>query len=71
MSGFPGFDKPEIIREQEHLEYLYETKSLKDKSAFDEMINEYSELNKMLFSFIESVEKMLNRYLKEIDIISL
>ncbi|ODS34547.1 MAG: ribosomal protein [Candidatus Scalindua rubra] len=42
----------------EHLEYLYETNSLKDKSAFDEMINEYSELNKMLFSFIESVEKM-------------
>ncbi len=42
----------------EHLEYLYGTNSLRDKSTFDEMIDEYSELNKMLFSFIESVEKM-------------
>ncbi len=41
----------------EHLEYLYQTNSLKEKSAFDELIAEYSELNKMLYSFIESVEE--------------
>lgn len=41
----------------EHLEYLYETKSLKDKSLFDTMVTEYSELNSMLFRFISSVDK--------------
>lgn len=41
----------------EHLEYLYETDSLRDKSTFNELITKYSELNKMLYSFIESVER--------------
>ena len=41
----------------EHLEYLYQTNSLRDKRTFDELIAKYSELNKMLYSFIESVER--------------
>ena len=41
----------------EHLEYLHETNSLRDKLVFEELIAEYSELNKMLYSFIESVER--------------
>ena len=41
----------------EHLEYLHETNSLRDKLVFEELIAEYSELNKMLYSFIESVEE--------------
>lgn len=41
----------------EHLEYLYETNSLKDEMIFNELIQSYQELNKMLFKFIESVKK--------------
>ena len=41
----------------EHLEYLYQTNSLRDKRTFDELIAKYSELNKMLYSFTESVER--------------
>jgi len=41
----------------EHLEYLYETESLKDEETFKELIQSYKELNKMLFRFIESVKK--------------
>jgi four helix bundle protein len=41
----------------EHLEYLYETESLKDRTLFDLMMKEYSDLNSMLFRFISSVNK--------------
>ena len=41
----------------EHLEYLYETGSLKDEESFQELTQSYKELNKMLFRFIESVKK--------------
>lgn len=41
----------------EHLEYLYETGSLKDGKVFNELIQSYHELNKMLFKFIASVKK--------------
>lgn len=41
----------------EHLEYLYETKSLKDNLIYEELMGGYSELNKMLWSFVQSVEE--------------
>jgi four helix bundle protein len=41
----------------EHLEYLYETKSLNDEKVFKELLNSYQELNRMLFGFINAVEK--------------
>ncbi|UCE20619.1 MAG: four helix bundle protein [Gemmatimonadota bacterium] len=42
----------------EHLTYLHETESLKDTRIYKKFITKYSELNKMLFSFIRSVEEM-------------
>ncbi len=47
----------------EHLEYLHETGSLKDDSIYQELMREYSELNKMLFSFIQSVEEQHETHL--------
>ena len=41
----------------EHLKYLKETGSLKDEKTYDELKNGYSELNKMLFSFIVAIEQ--------------
>lgn len=41
----------------EHLKFLYETDSLKDKELFEYFYKEYDELGKMIFSFINSVEK--------------
>ncbi len=41
----------------EHLEYLHETGSQSDDEVFTTLINGYAELNKMLFGFIESVER--------------
>jgi len=41
----------------EHLEYLYDTGSLKNQGSFREISQGYSELNRMIFKFIESVEK--------------
>ncbi|MDI6733232.1 MAG: four helix bundle protein [Planctomycetota bacterium] len=41
----------------EHLELLYETKSLKDKNTFDEFVAEYDKLGRMLNKFIQSVEQ--------------
>jgi four helix bundle protein len=40
----------------EHLECLYKTKSLRDKPLFEELMAGYAELNKMLYSFIQSVD---------------
>ena len=41
----------------EHLEYLFETDSLKDKNTFNELMSSYSGLNGMIYRFIESVDK--------------
>jgi len=41
----------------EHLELLYETKSLKDKNIFDGLMAEYDKLGRMLNKFIQSVEQ--------------
>lgn len=41
----------------EHLEFLHETGSLSDNEVFTTLMNDYSELNKMLFGFIDSVER--------------
>ncbi len=41
----------------EHLKFLYETGSLKDKKLFEYFYREYDELGKMIFGFIGSVEK--------------
>lgn len=51
----------------EHLRFLYETKSFMDVSKYHELINSYDELNKMLFSFIDSVIRIHEtpNYLKE------
>lgn len=45
------------IETVEHLEYLFETESLKDKALFDIFVAEYSELNSMIYRFISSVDK--------------
>ncbi len=44
----------------EHLEYLYETESLKDKANFDLLENGYSDLGAMIYRFIQSVDKEHN-----------
>jgi len=41
----------------EHLELLYETKSLKNEGIFSELTEGYTKLNKKLFSFIRSVDQ--------------
>lgn len=41
----------------EHLEYIFETGSLKDKIIFDELMSGYSELNSMIYRFVGSVDK--------------
>ncbi len=41
----------------EHLEYLFQTGSLQDEEIFNELVQSYKELHKMLFRFIGSVEK--------------
>ncbi len=40
----------------EHLDYLIETESMKDKDLYESLHDGYAELNRMLYSFIESVE---------------
>ena len=40
----------------EHLDFLFETESLKDKDLYNQLSNEYQELNSMLYRFIGSVE---------------
>ncbi len=40
----------------EHIELLYETKSLKDKNIFDGLMAEYDKLGRMLNKFIQRVE---------------
>jgi len=39
----------------EHLEFLWDTRSLKDKTLYESIYDDYNELNSMLYSFIESV----------------
>ncbi len=41
----------------EHLEILFETKSLKDKQQFDHFFSQYNELGAKMNRFIQSVEK--------------
>jgi len=57
----------ESMETVEHLKYLFETGSLSDKELFNKFIEEYTELNKMLFCFIESVEQQHQKpeYVKE------
>jgi len=40
----------------EHLDFLFETESLKDRDLYNQLSNEYQELNSMLYRFIGSVE---------------
>lgn len=40
-----------------HLNFLYDTKSLRDKKCYTELKQGYFELNRMLFRFIEAIEK--------------
>jgi four helix bundle protein len=40
-----------------HLSILYETKSLQDETLFNELMQKYDHLGKMLFRFIESVAR--------------
>lgn len=42
---------------REHLEILYETKSLKDKSLFEHLSADYDELGRKLNNFLKAVEK--------------
>ena len=39
----------------EHLEFLFKTESLTDKTLYESLHEEYEKLNSMLYSFIESV----------------
>ncbi len=40
----------------EHLDCLFETKSLKDNDLYKSLLNGYIELNSMLYNFIEAIE---------------
>jgi len=40
----------------EHLDYLFETKTLKDNDLYKSLLNGYIELNSMLYNFIEAIE---------------
>lgn len=42
---------------REHLDFIFETNSLKDKQVYQSFINEYEHLGKMLTKFIQAVEK--------------
>jgi four helix bundle protein len=44
---------------KEHLEYLFETESLKDKDFFENLIGELNKLSKKLNKFIRAVESQL------------
>lgn len=46
-----------------HLEFLYETKSIKDKEKFDQMVTNYSLLSKKINKFIQWVEDHWNENL--------
>ncbi|MDI6802734.1 MAG: four helix bundle protein [Bacteroidota bacterium] len=39
----------------EHLQFLYDTKSLKDEKLFKELIEGYEEVCKMIFKFMQTV----------------
>lgn len=41
---------------KEHLDLLFETGSLKDKKQYQNLSSEIEDLNRMLYSFIESVQ---------------
>jgi four helix bundle protein len=45
----------------EHLRYLYDTGSLKDRNVYDDLENAYRRLNGMLFNFIMSIEKTFDK----------
>ncbi len=42
---------------KEHLDYLFETGSLRDRNLYEKLSSDITELSKMLYSFIESVSK--------------
>ena len=39
----------------EHLEFLFETESLKDEALYRDLHEKYGELNSMLYRFVESI----------------
>ena len=39
----------------EHLEFLFETESLKDEAPYKDLHEKYRELNSMLYRFVESI----------------
>ena len=41
----------------EHLDYLYETGSLKDKGSYEALLNDYEKLGSMLYRYILAIEK--------------
>jgi hypothetical protein len=51
----------------EHLYFLFETESLKDQRLFQELSENYKHLNRMLFNYIQSVERTFETpaFLKE------
>jgi four helix bundle protein len=51
----------------EHLTFLFETESLKDEKLYQEFAEEYKHLNRMLFNYIQSVERTFETpaFLKE------
>lgn len=53
----------------EHLQFLFDTKSLVNESEFAQLFSNYKKLNGMLFRFIQSVERNYDtpNYLKESD----
>ncbi len=53
----------------EHLLYLFETQSIQDEILFKELLEQYRKLNRMLFNFIQSVERSYDtpQFLKEPD----
>jgi len=51
----------------EHLRFLFESESLKDKNTFEDLSKRYLELNAKLFRYIQFVEKEFEKpsFLKE------
>lgn len=51
----------------EHLTFLFETESLKDKKLYQQFLEDYKHLNRMLFNYIQSVERTFETpiFLKE------
>ena len=57
---FLVFAHSSVDETRDHLETLYETKSLTDKNIFEKIQNELDQTGKMIYRYIQSVETREN-----------